>query len=92
MRNGDSKLIPPIKAKGPDDAHQGHNADRVLPIHLPKPLTLRLFKNNKKSTKAYPLTKLANFLSALDRKIESLATQITETQTFKRSLLQQMFV
>jgi restriction endonuclease S subunit len=37
-------------------------------------------------------TKIADFLTALDHKIQSVATQITATQTFKRGLLQQMFV
>lgn len=37
-------------------------------------------------------TKIANFLTALDRKIESVSQQISHTQTFKRGLLQQMFV
>jgi type I restriction enzyme S subunit len=37
-------------------------------------------------------TKIANFISAIDEKIDLVATQIQDTQEYKKGLLQQMFV
>lgn len=37
-------------------------------------------------------TKIANFLSAIDQKLEKVAQQIEETKQWKKGLLQQMFV
>ena len=36
--------------------------------------------------------KIANYLTALDEKLAQVNTQIEKTKTFKKGLLQQMFV
>jgi type I restriction enzyme S subunit len=37
-------------------------------------------------------TKIASFLSSIDRKIEQVGKQLDESKQFKKALLQQMFV
>ena len=37
-------------------------------------------------------TKIANFLSSIDTKIEQVGKQLIESKQFKKALLQQMFV
>ena len=65
------------KAQGSTFLEIGGKEIRKMPISIPR----------------FPeQTKITDFLSAIDRKIESVTTQITEAQTFKRGLLQQMFV
>lgn len=49
----------------------------IIPIHIPC---------------VVEQTKIANFLSALDQKIEVVAQQIEQAKTWKKGLLQQMFV
>ena len=63
---------------------QGSSVIHLYPDQL-KRLSLRLPSVKEQ-------TKIANFLTALDCKIESVANQITHTQAFKKGLLQQMFV
>ena len=54
-----------------------------LPIFQKMPINLPSSKEQQK---------IASFLSALDKKIELIQQQIEKTQTFKKGLLQQMFV
>jgi type I restriction enzyme S subunit len=59
---------------------------------------VRISKNNLFNRFSFELpsieeqTKIANFLSSIDNKIEQVGKQLDESKQFKKALLQQMFV
>nr|WP_159290355.1 restriction endonuclease subunit S [Tenacibaculum maritimum] len=65
------------RAQGITIVHLYYNSIKDLMIHIPS---------------LQEQTKIANFLSAIDDKIELIDTQLENTTAFKKGLLQQMFV
>lgn len=63
---------------------QGSSVIHIYPNHL------KILKISIPSLEEQ--TKIANFLSAIDKQIETVENQITKTETYKKGLLQQMFV
>jgi type I restriction enzyme S subunit len=96
---GDINVIRPVKDIDSEFLSHLINYQKNAIIRLVTGTTVKHLYNRDMATLILDLpsslpeqTKIADFLSAINRKIESVATQITETQTFKRGLLQQMFV
>jgi len=69
------------------------NLNRLSESSAQPGLAVNKLERLKLSTPSLPeQTKIANFLTALDRKIETVSSQITGMQTWKKGLLQQLFV
>ncbi len=63
---------------------QGTSVIHLYATHL-KSLKLRIPKKKEQE-------KIADFLSSIDKKLNTVQTQLNQTQTFKKGLLQKMFV
>ena len=83
-----------------DHRHEDGSEDKITQYGGKSPNS-GLPNIQKKDLVAYPLNlpssikeqqKIANFLSSIDVKIESTSQQINQTQSFKKGLLQQLFV
>ena len=61
-------------------------------LKIDKDVFEQIINGTAKQPNLIHIIKIANFLSTMDQKTETLNQQITKTKTFKKGLLQQMFV
>lgn len=73
-----------------------HNEEKIMRLRVGSGLPNIQIKEVSKYGLSLPIVeeqkKIADFLSAIDSKIETTSTQIDKTKEFKKGLLQQMFV
>ena len=73
-----------------------HNEEKIMRLRVGSGLPNIQIKEVSKYGLSLPIVeeqkKIADFLSAIDNKIDTTSTQIDKTKEFKKGLLQQMFV